>query len=274
MESFYERWHSLSSLKSSNIVAGLDPVSVAMGRKVCLSKNTNILKWSINYINAVAPYVTAIKFNAGYFNSTDGMMILERATKAAQGLGLLTIIDSKIADIDSTAEAWICNWKHLGFDALTVAPYAGNIEGVIKLAKKYEIAAISMGLMSNPEYKTEMYFQDTNGVSLWKNRVMRAVAAGVDGLVVGGTYTAKDSVLREFVDLTKNTKLLYLVPGIGAQGGKIGTFLQSGIDASRCMISVGRSLMFPDKNNASPNDQALAAKTFRDSFNNALKEFM
>ncbi len=267
---FLNKWHELQEEKRSNIVAGLDPAVFEMGRgENGLAEGVDKLVWSLRYIEAVAPYVICIKPNAGYFGNAGERTMLKKIVEYAKSLGLLTLIDTKIADIGSTSDAWMYDYAMLGFDAITVAPYAGNVEQMVEYAHARELGVITMGLMSNPEYRTEMNFKSEDGTSLWKSRVERGLAAGVDGLVVGGTYTTADNEFMEFVELTKDSDVFYLIPGIGAQGGVIENFLASGIDAKRCMINSGRGVMFPNGSNSTHEEQAEATKNLRDDFNNA-----
>ncbi len=270
MSNLINKWHELREEKQSNIVAGLDPAVFEMGRnEKGLPEGADKLEWSLRYIEAVAPYVLCIKPNAGYFGNVGERTMLKQIVEYAKLLGLLTLIDTKIADIGSTSDAWMWDYSQLGFDAITIAPYAGNVEQMVEYAHARELGVITMGLMSNQEYRTEMNFKNESGTALWKSRVERGLTAGVDGLVVGGTYTKNDSEFMEFVELTKDTEVLYLVPGIGMQGGQVEDFLASGIDPKRCMVSSTRGLMFPSGSNSTPEEQVAAAKKLRDDFNNA-----
>ncbi len=268
MESFINKWHKLQEQKQSNICAGLDPAVFEMGRgEKGLPEGEDKLRWSLRYIEAVAPYVSAVKPNAGYFGGAGDRVALKQVVDKIHELGLLALVDAKIADIGSTSDAWMYYYAQLGFDAVTIAPFAGNVEQMTEYAHSRGLGVITMALMSNSEYKTEMNFKDENGTALWKNRVERGIAAGVDGFVVGGTYTKNDSEFIEFVELTKDSKVLYLVPGIGFQGGEVSDFLVSEIDPKRCIISSGREIMFPDGSKSTPRAQARAAQKLCDEFN-------
>lgn len=270
MNDFIEKWHTARKEKGSNIVAGLDPAIHNMSRgEKGLSDGADVLSWSKLFIEAVAPCVAALKPNQAYFQGVGQHKILKEIVDYAHAHNLLVISDNKIADIGSTNGAWVYYNAELGFDALTAAPYAGNIEGTIASIHEHSMGAVTMGLMSNPEYKTEMNFVDPeSGTSLWKARVERALAAGVDAIVVGGTYTTDDEAFMEFVDITKDSDVLYLIPGIGAQGGTVESFLASGIPKEKCMINSGRAVMFPAGSASGPEEQREAAKVLRDSFNN------
>ncbi len=267
---FWERWHQLRLEKGSNICAGLDPSVYEMGRgEKGLPQGVDKLEWSLRYIEAVAPYVVAIKPNAGSWGNAGDRTALKKVVDKIHQLGLLAIIDSKVADLGFTNDSWFYDYKQLGFDAVTVAPFAGNIENIVQSARKRDIAVITMGLMSNPEYKTEMNFVNKQGERLWENRVKRGLEAGVDGLVVGGTYTVKDKDFLRFVEMTNESEALYLIPGIGAQGGEIKKFLASGIKPEKCIVNSTRGVMFPKGAKSTPEQQAQAAKELRDEFRKA-----
>ncbi|MFT5037029.1 MAG: orotidine-5'-phosphate decarboxylase [Candidatus Azotimanducaceae bacterium] len=272
--SFITRWHEVRERKQSNIVAGLDPAVFGMGRgDTGLPEEADLLEWALAFIEAVAPFVSMIKPNQAYFQGVEQRQILKTIVEKIHSKDLLALSDNKIADIGSTNASWIFYNKELGFDAMTCAPYAGNIEEAIREAHAQNIGMMSMGLMSNTEYKTEMNYIDADtGEQLWKSRVRRACEARADAIVVGGTYTKSDPEFMEFVELTNESEALYLIPGIGAQGGTVENFLASGIDPRKCMINSGRRVMFPNGSASKPEEQAIAAKALRDSFNNSVKK--
>lgn len=245
---FQEKWTRVSGRQKSLIVAGCDP---AVG-------TPNIVEYCTKYIREVAPYVAAIKPNPAYFQSEEGMKALKVITDFCKENDLVSMADFKISDIGSTNEAWIKHCSLLGFDAITIAPYAGNIAETIEFCKKNNCAPIMMGLMSNPEFIRETDFETPTGsplaggevVQLWKYRVEAALKENVDALVLGATYKKEDTLLQDFARLLnkeENRNVIFLVPGIGAQGGTVEEFLGTaeslGIDPKKCMLNVGRSLM-------------------------------
>lgn len=273
MSKFIEKWHRIREEKNSNICVGLDPSLYEMGRgEKGLPEGAGKLEWSLKYIEAVVPYVAAIKPNAGSWGGAGERILLKKVVDKIHEMGLVAIVDAKIADLGFTNDSWLYDYSQLGFDASTIAPYAGNVESIVKFGKDRDIGIITMGLMSNPEYKTEMNFKNEDGEKLWENRVKRGVETGVDGLVVGGTYTSQNKDFLKFVEITNETEILYLIPGIGAQGGKIEEFLASGIKPEKCIINSGRDVMFPNGSNSTPEEQAQAAKKLRDSFNEVINK--
>lgn len=269
-QQFIPLWHQTRQRTQSNIIAGLDPALYHMGHgDNGLPNGIDLLTWSLAFVEAVTPYVVGIKINQAYFQGIGQRTNLQKIVKLIKEKNLLAISDNKIADIGSTNDAWIFYTKELGFDALTCAPYAGNLESNILSAHTYGLGMITMGLMSNPEYKDEMYFVDkVTGVELWRHRVERALTMGADGVVIGGTFNKEDRTFRECIDITRHSALLYLVPGIGSQGGTVESFLASGINPEKCLISSSRGVMFPNGSHSTPNEQGEAAKILRDTFNN------
>lgn len=269
MSNFVHAWHEARDAKKSNIVAGLDPALPEIGQgEKGLPKDVDLLEWSLGFVEAVAPYVVMIKTNQAYFQGIGQREVLKKIVDHAHQLGLLVMSDNKIADIGNTNNAWAYYNAELGFDAMTCAPYAGNLTATTESIQSYGMGAVTMGLMSNPEYRALFKYADTEtGEKLWQRRVREAIACNVDGIVVGGTYTKNDPEFVECIAMTRGDNILYLVPGIGAQGGSIEEFLASGIDPKRCMINSGRAVMFPNGSASTPGEQAFAAKQLRDTFN-------
>lgn len=269
MTNFIDKWHKIREEKNSNICAWLDPAVFEMWRwEKWLSKWVDKLEWALRYIEAVAPYVSAIKPNAWYYWNVKERTILKKIVDKIHELWLLAIVDSKISDIWSTSDSYIYDYKELGFDALTIAPYAWNIEELIRYWHNRWIAIITMWLMSNPEYRREMNFKNEQGLALWQYRVESWMKNDVDWLVVGWTYKKEDKDFQKFIELTNNSDVLYLVPWIWAQGGWIEEFLSSWINKNKCIINSGRAIMFPNWSNSTWEEQANAAKKLRDAFNN------
>ncbi len=274
MGDFIKKWHKIIEEKNSNICAGLDPSLYEMGRwEKGLPKWVWKLEWSLAYIEAVSPYVSAIKPNAGSWGWAGERELLKKIVSKIHKIWLLAIIDSKIADLWFTNDSWLYDYKNLGFDACTIAPYAGNVESIVRFGKIRNIGIITMWLMSNPEYKTEMNFKNENWETLWQNRIKRWLKAWVDWLVIGWTYNGKDKEFLKFIEMTKNTDTLYLIPWIWAQGWRIENFLASGINPKKCIINSGRWVMFPNGSNSTPKQQAKAAQKLRDDFNNVINNY-
>ena len=265
---FKQLFKELSKKKQSLLIAGLDPTS-AMVEGYGGSK----MDFASDYIQSVSDHCMGIKINLAFWQDDSDNKNLKNIISECKKLNLLCILDSKIADIGSTNKVWLESQKNLGADASTLSPYAGNIEEIITQANELGLGSIVMGLMSNPEFKNEMCFKNTNGDFLWKHRVSMALKSGADAFVLGGTYNPSDPNFQEFLKITtvddSDKNPVYLVPGIGTQGGKISAFASSGVDLTRCMINVGRGLMQPE-DGVNKNTWKNKSKQLQDEINSFL----
>ena len=76
-----------------------------------------------------------------------------------------------------TIESYFSSLSNLN---ITIAAYAGNLQQSIELAQQKKLAVFTMGLMSNPEFQTEMNFANTAGIKLYEYRTKIAMDAKVD----------------------------------------------------------------------------------------------
>jgi orotidine-5'-phosphate decarboxylase len=262
MSTFIHRWHVVSATANSKVLAACDPAVQSRRDGDSLPEGVNMYDWCMRYVEAVLPHVAGFKLNPAYYQSEMGIKTLKSIVDFSRSEGRISLVDAKVSDIGSTNDAWFAGYAAIGFDAVTIAPYAGNIEGSIADAHARGLGAITMGFMSNPEFATEMSFTD-GSATLMEVRIQRAVTAAADGIVIGATKNPNDPNLQQALSITKHSRTLYLVPGIGAQGGTVANLYASGIDQSRVILTAARSLMFPNGAHSSPEEQAAAAKALR-----------
>ena len=156
--------------------------------------------------------------------------------------GLPTIIDDKLNDIDETNEAITRTYSGLGFDALTVNPFAGwrgGLEGTFTLAHERGMGVIALVYMSHPDASQGYGQQVVRGESKviepqFEVFAKNAVEWQADGAVVGATRP--EIVQRVKQILGKSVPIFS--PGVGAQGGDIGRSLKAGTD----FFIIGRSI--------------------------------
>jgi orotidine-5'-phosphate decarboxylase len=293
---FREEWLVAVDKKNSILCAGIDPADCIMGRTdkgAGLPAETNKRDWIFKYMAAVGPYVAAFKPNVRYFGGGNENTILNEIGAWARELGAVFIQDSKEADIGETNDAGIFRAALRGAHAVTLAPFAGNLEEAARQGKDRNIGIITMGLMSSPDYATvknmwvavpndvENYdpadIKEIDGVPhtrFYMKQAREANRLGLAGVVLGApsssNHISSDEVERVSRYLGKAA--LLLVPGIGAQGGEV-TALLKNFDATRMIANVGRALMFPDprKAYATAEDRAAAAKHYMNMLNELRK---
>jgi orotidine-5'-phosphate decarboxylase len=222
--------------KESNIVLALDfPYEKSENRQTLYKKAEKI-------IDAVHPYVCAVKFNhhltlpLGIFNGV--RKLLEKAREKE----LPTIMDCKVNDIGSTNQVIAEYYYEAGFDALIANPFVGWEEGlkpIFEVAKKQGKGVILLTYMSH-KGASEGYGQTVVDTESGKKTLQYMVFAkkalkwNADGVVVGATYPEK---IKE-VHAILGGKIPIYSPGVGVQGGEI----ESAIKAGATYLIVGRAI--------------------------------
>jgi len=258
---FMQDWLQAVELKKSQLCVGIDPAEWQQREKNTLKENENKLKWCLKMIKAVAPYAAAIKPNRQYLKdfSRQEMQILNHTIHQ---LGMVSIDDSKLADIGDTNDAGFYHAAEEGYDAVTYAPFPGNIQETVKQATKRNIGTIVLVLMSNPEFEVikKATINNQPGYLYFAEQAKKAEAAGI----VIGAPSDKNHINEDEIHAVRDIigEKIVLVPGIGAQGGSLSSVIRT--FGKYTIANVGRSIV-------NANDPALEAKKFRDFINNEIR---
>jgi len=287
-KTFREKWLEAVENRNSVLCAGLDPAEFSMGRgEKGLLEGVNKKIWTLEYIEAVAPYCAAIKPNFQYWKSKGDITSLYVISRLAHDLGLVVIDDSKLADIGSTNDAGFF-YAAQRADAVTFSPFAGNMKEAVEQAKSKGIGIIGMCLMTNPEYKREknklvdmskdrdwenflnedLYLSNTRFVKQYLQLAFHANKFGLDGIVVGAP-SSKNHIEESEIEKVScyfGDNGLILLPGIGDQGGEADVIWKY-FSKDNVIVDVGRSLMLSQGSNSTSEQQAETAKQYRDMFN-------
>jgi orotidine 5'-phosphate decarboxylase subfamily 2 len=251
---FRQKWLEAVQRKKSLLCVGIDPAEAAQRHGHQMPDGVSKTEWTRSIIEAVAPYTAAIKLNRNYFKdiSREAMRSLNDRIHA---LGMVSIDDSKLADIGDTNDAGIYHAKQEGFDAITYAPFPGNTLQAGKQAQAHEVGLIPLVLMSNPEYRL-MKTALINGEPLYRFLAHQSAEAKAAGIVIGAPSPGNHITLEEISEVARILpEALVLVPGIGAQGGDIAPIL--GIFGQHTIANVGRAIIYA-------KDPAQEARTYRD----------
>ncbi|WP_208431575.1 orotidine-5'-phosphate decarboxylase [Bartonella doshiae] len=185
-------------------------------------------------LTAVVGNVGIIKPQAAFFElyGVEGLQILKELIETAHEQGLFVIADVKRGDIGSTAEAYGKAWlgpnSPFKADAMTVNAFLGfdALIPLIKIAEETGTVVFVVVQSSNPEGK-QMRNARIGDQTVSVHLSQRICAynhqflgtrhpVGPIGAVIGATL---GSEAKETVEELKNS--LFLVPGIGAQGGTL-----------------------------------------------------
>jgi orotidine-5'-phosphate decarboxylase len=258
--------------KQSVLVAGLDPLPARFPEGLrALPEAEATLQFCLGILEAVEPYVAAVKLQAAYFERLGpaGMGIYADLIEAARTLGLPAIADVKRGDIGSVAAAYA--GAHLGVygaSCVTVNPYMGEdaVLPFLEEARRRNAGVFVLVATSNPSSRD---VQESTDPPLFE--VVAGLVAGLGrpagdypdaGAVVGVTRPEIGGRVRELLPET-----LFLSPGYGAQGGDA-----SGVRAlldrrgGGVLVNSSRSILYAYESSASGYREAAieAARKARD----------
>lgn len=219
--SFAKKLKTRMEVASSLLCVGLDPVGIA---------ESDLAAWGIDIISQTHPYVCAFKPNLAFYEAEgqQGMAALEATLEhlRAKHSDIPVIGDAKRGDIGSTSEAHARYlFDRLGFDAVTLNPYLGY-DSLAPFIEREDRGSIIVCRTSNPG-ADEFQMLDVDGAPLWE-RVLTTVAEkwnsrGNCSAVIGATRPADLRRARELA----GPDMIFLVPGIGAQGGDVKAVVQA-----------------------------------------------
>ena len=152
------------------------------------------------------------------------------------------LFDAKRGDMGNTMKAYAYTaFKALAMDAATVNPYFGS-DSLAEFTKYEDRGVYVVSRSSNPGAE-DLQHLNAGGEPLFLQVAAMAERANEHenvGLVVGAT--APDAI----ADVRRASKLPFLVPGVGTQGGDLGASVRAAYngDLASCLISVSRAVLF------------------------------
>lgn len=223
-------------------------------------------------VDATADLVCAFKPQIAYYSALGLETDLEMTLKYIQNKypDVLTILDSKRGDIDSTAKQYaIESFERYQADTVTVNAYMGK--DVITPFLEYESKGVFILCKTSNPHSSD--FQDLKvGSEYLYEHLAKKVSSEWNlknnlGLVVGGTYIDALKKIRHM-----DPKLPLLIPGLGAQGGDLNQILSvaKGLERKRMIINASRSIIFAGHD----SDFAEKARQKALDYQNVMKTFI
>ncbi len=271
MKLFVDRLIAAIKEKDTPCIVGLDPALDKMPvsflaeheiteKSSLAARAEAIYQYNLIVLDAIADLVPAVKPQAAYYEmyGSVGFQALEKTMEAARDRGLLVILDVKRGDIASTATAYAKSYlpsvppRPFEADAITVVPYLGEdcLAPFFQEAIKWGKGVFVCVKTSNPgaaivqeQLIGDRYLYEIIGDLITKASADSIGESGYSGIgaVVGATYPDAARRLRQQLPHS-----LFLVPGVGAQGGGNegikACFNQDGLGA---IISSSRAIMYP-----------------------------
>jgi len=215
--------------KKSFLCIGLD-VDLNKIPKHLLKEEDPIFAFNKAIIDATHQLAVAYKPNTAFYEAygIKGWKALEKTIKYLNENypEIFTIADAKRGDIGNTSTMYAkAFFEDLGFDSVTVAPYMGkdSIEPFLSFKNKHTIL---LALTSN-KGAFDFQTQKIEGKEVYKTVLETSKSwENSENLmyVVGAT---KAEYFKEIRKIVPNSFLL--VPGVGAQGGKLEDVCKYGI---------------------------------------------
>ncbi len=249
MSYFLEAWQQTRDKKASLLCVGIDPAEADQRNSGTLDPQQDKRAWCLEMIEKTAPFASAIKINRNYVKDLSRSDLLY-LNDAIHEHGAVSIDDSKIADIGSTNHAALYHAKKEGFDAVTYAPFPGNIEETATYGRELEIGIIMLVLMSNPEF-TLLKQSSVHGVPFCQYLAEQIKTHQIDGMVVGAPSPSNHIQAEDLQAIRKRAgaTAMVLVPGVGAQGGHADLIMQT--FGRQSLINATRSIcLAPDPGHA------------------------
>ena len=245
------------------ICLGLDPDPEKLPDKF-----TKDLKGCENFLEIVIKetneHVLAYKPNTAFFEAfgIEGIKLLEKVRKWISE-DTPYIIDAKRGDIVNTSKKLATYiYDYLGADATTLHPYMGSdsLEPFFEYKDKFNFV---LALTSNPSAqeiekietinKIKLYEQIINKCEEWNNTYQNV------GVVVGATQEKEIEDIRK-----KNKNLLFLMPGVGSQGGDYYKILEKSKNREKIVIiNISRGLLYCSKSDNFAENMIKRINTFR-----------
>jgi len=213
-------------------------------------------------IHRTADYTAAYKPNSAFWEQygPDGWKALLEVRQGAPD-GIPFLFDGKRADVAHTSAAYArAAFEALGMDAMTVHAYHGA-DSLAEFVAFAEKGVYVVCRTSNPG-AADLQHLDAEGRPLYLRVAALAESvngAGNVGLVAGTTAPT------EVAELRAATRLPFLLPGIGAQGGDLEASLRAAWtgDPAACLVNASRSVIYAD-------DPAAEARAVRDRMRSVL----
>ena len=223
---------SFASLADSGspFCLGVDPSSELLLRWGLPASIDGLRRFCDSVVEAAAGSVQICKPQVAFFEAfgAEGLYVLSDFIKRAQRAEMLVIADIKRGDVGHSsaayAEAWIGRESPFGADAITVSPYMG-FEALVPMferAQKSGAVVFVVVRSSNREgertqtalYRGTPVCEDLAERIRSFNTEFESDGIGPIGAVIGATLGGRE---RRTVERLSNS--LFLIPGLGAQGG-------------------------------------------------------
>jgi len=242
---FYQAIKTNSITKKTALCVGLDPDLTQL--PLHFPANLNGVKQFLEtIIELTHPYCIAYKPNLAFFEALgiEGLQLLEFICQKIPRT-MPIILDAKRGDIGNTSKMQArFIFDTFGAWATTLHPYMGldSLEPFFEHSNKYHFVLTLTSNKGANDFEKQIM---ANGKPLYQfvaEKLMETPRNNV-GFVVGATHPEESTVIR-----TVHPKPLFLVPGVGTQGGSYTDALSmSKNDEGLSIINVSRGILYASR---------------------------
>ena len=241
---FAKKLRDCQTKRKSFICVGLDSDITKIPSKFKIEGTRGVEEFNKYIISETNEYACAYKINIAFYEMLGykGIEVLENTVDYLKTYtDIPIIIDAKRSDISNTAKAYAkFYFDYLKVDSITINPLMGvdSIEPYLEFPSSHIFALV---LTSNPGANdfiipNKLYLKILEKLQELENTYKDQI-----GIVVGATQ-------KEYFDeiVEKSEGMIYLIPGIGSQGGKIED-LKILVEKGKTMvINVSRGIIFSE----------------------------
>ncbi len=262
---FTEKLNYAITNNNSLLCVGLDP------DPELFPDAESVFEFNKAIIDATADVVCSYKPNFAFFEAlgAQGFAILKETVDYIPK-HIPVIGDAKRGDIGNTAKAYAKSvFDYFNFDAVTVSPYLGfdSVAPFIEYHNKGVFILCRTSNAGSGDFQSLNCVADGRNVPLFQmvaDRASQWNKYGNVGLVVGATYPEELKLLREI-----HPDMLFLVPGVGAQGGDLGQAVRNGMgnNGRKMIINSSRQIIYASRGEDFATAARKAALELRDRIN-------
>jgi orotidine-5'-phosphate decarboxylase len=265
--SFLTRLAESSRARDSIVCVGLDPEPDLIPGMLGSGPQA-ALRFLRRVIRATSDYACAYKPNLAFYEryGSAAFDVLGLTLQAIPD-DIPVVLDAKRGDVPNTSAAYAdALFESFHADAVTVAPYLG-MDSIEPFCRDGRYALV-LARTSNPGAR-DLQDLSVEGRPLYEHVVERGVASfppDACGFVVGATYPEEARRIRELAP-----DRLFLMPGVGSQGGDVATAIRAALDArgGGVLPSASRSVTYASSGADFETAAASAARALRDAANAA-----
>ncbi len=268
---FSQKLDAQISKNNSLLCIGLDSDFHKLPEKIIGLANPQF-EFNKAIIEKTFDLVSSYKINSAFYEArgADGIQDLKTTLDYLKKTHpeIPVIFDAKRADIGNTNNGYVqFAFDYLRADAITLHPYLGH-EAIQPFLDRADKGIIILCRTSNPG-ASELQDLQIGKVPLYKHIARIVVSKWNENnncmLVVGATYPKDLSQIRKIAP-----DMIFLIPGIGTQGGDLEKTLQAGLtkDKKGLIIHSARAIIFADSTNDFAQAARNAAKKLRNEINN------